>query len=208
MRLDAARWRAALAALLLGAGMAAGCASAGGGLAVAVPDGLTVEEIHVLVTAIAGRIDLLETRTGTWERGESFSAWRAEIGPAGPEFIEERRGLGEAGMSLVRYYFVSGRLIQYQEEGERLAPSPGGMAARRPFDRTILFCTSGRVVSSGGHLDGRDAPPDEAEIAAARAQAAALYERAPSGHLVHPARAPGTPPPPDLMHPHDNGPRP
>lgn len=89
---------------------------------------------------------------------------QAESGRIFPLLLDERMDMGEQGGARVTWYFMEGRLLRVEEDGERQMALPGAPPRSVSVSTRIRFHPDGRLHSAGRIIDGNPAPVPNEEL--------------------------------------------
>ncbi len=123
----------------------------------------------------------LRARRGAWARvgdqamlGTTASEWRVWFDGDAPQLIEESMEPAEGGRSTLAYAFEAGRLVAFEEHGERAALLPGRPATLARIDVQIRWPAAGGPPEVSHRIEGLDALPDHALVPQVLARAERL----------------------------------
>jgi hypothetical protein len=168
--LAALRLAGLLAALVLLAGISAGCRTkppASSNANEKLFRGIALTQLQA--DSVFNMRDTLKLVRGTWRSPASTAGFEAYRDSATYRFIEEREDRGELGESDNRYYFDSnGALFYYEDRGEEKEPRGALPPMSRLVQRTLIFAPDGRPTWGRRLVDGvAGVVPDSESVAIA-----------------------------------------
>lgn len=193
-----ARWELRAKLLRLGQAMVASDPVTGTGASIAAPDTLWLKPVrgHIVRGASAPPTDaaLTAARAGRDERarvsddaalGTTASHWQAWLAGRDVRLIEETMEPAEGGHSELSYVFAAGRLVAFEEHGERAALLPGRPSTLARIDVQIRWPEPGGEPEVSHRIEGLDAMPDHTLVLQVIARADRLRALAAAASAAH-----------------------